>query len=313
MINAPQPIIKPEYYTQPPEGKPFDRDMHGKEENVSYLGSTQMRIWMSKEVSGFATHWHSALEIIMPIENSFTVVVEGKTYQLNVGDILIVPPRANHWLKPCKSGVRMIYLFDESMLFNPVFNFVRPLFKSVQLITERSAPEIHDTAYRLFLEMGNTYFEFGELRELMITSLFFKFVTVFSSYNLPTLRSFEDLTKKRKQLHYDKFNEIVKYINENFQEDLTLEDMADRANLSRYHFARLFKEYTNFTFLEFLTRRRISEAGTLLTEGKLSITDVALQSGFPSISSFNRNFKKYLKRTPMEYKKGSVGQAVPAL
>ena len=99
-----------------------------------------------------------------------------------------------------------------------------------------------------------------------------------------------------------KFGNLLEYIDNHYTEDLTLEDMADIIGFSKYHFSRLFKQYTNFTFCDYLKNRRIQAAEMLLEQPEYSITEVALQAGFPSISTFNRIFKEYKNCTPTEFR-----------
>ena len=99
-----------------------------------------------------------------------------------------------------------------------------------------------------------------------------------------------------------KFSNLLEYIDTHYTEDLTLEDMADVIGFSKYHFSRLFKQYTNYTFCDYLKHRRIQAAEILLEKPEYSITEVALQAGFPSISTFNRIFKEYKNCTPTEYR-----------
>jgi len=99
-----------------------------------------------------------------------------------------------------------------------------------------------------------------------------------------------------------KFGNLLEYIDTHYTEDLTLEDMADIIGFSKYHFSRLFKQYTNFTFCDYLKHRRIQAAEMLLEQPEYSITEVALQAGFPSISTFNRIFKEYKNCTPTEFR-----------
>ena len=96
---------------------------------------------------------------------------------------------------------------------------------------------------------------------------------------------------------------VLRYIDQNYMHDITLEDLASIAGYSPYHFSRLFKKYSNTTFVNFLNRRRVKAAEMMLLEGGYSITDVAMQSGFSSLTTFNRVFKMINGYTPTEYKK----------
>lgn len=81
------------------------------------------------------------------------------------------------------------------------------------------------------------------------------------------------------------------YINQHYQEPLSLEEIADVSGFSRFHFTRIFKQCMNMTFYEYLNQKRISKAEELLSTTSQSVTEIAMNSGFSSISAFNRTFK----------------------
>ena len=95
---------------------------------------------------------------------------------------------------------------------------------------------------------------------------------------------------------------ICDYISAHCAEDLTLDDIAGRAGFSKYHFSRLFKQFTGETFYKFLNTKRIAYAQNLLIDPGLSITEIAYLSGFNSISSFVRMFKALTAYTPTAYR-----------
>ncbi|HCD46236.1 MAG TPA: hypothetical protein DEQ64_21450 [Lachnoclostridium sp.] len=77
-----------------------------------------------------------------------------------------------------------------------------------------------------------------------------------------------------------------------------------KSGFSKYHFTRIFKQYMNMTFYEYLNSRRVKKAEELLYNTKeMSITDVAMGSGFSSMSTFNRTFKMIKRCSPSDYRK----------
>jgi transcriptional regulator GlxA family with amidase domain len=82
-----------------------------------------------------------------------------------------------------------------------------------------------------------------------------------------------------------------------------LKEVAKIAHFSQTHFERIFKEYTNYSFYQYLKRIRIKKAETLLLTPELPIAKIALDVGFESISAFNKAFKEIKHCTPSEYKK----------
>ena len=81
-------------------------------------------------------------------------------------------------------------------------------------------------------------------------------------------------------------------------------DMASYAGFSKFHFSRLFKQYTKDTFTDYLNQRRIRAAEELLAAPPpdTSITEIAMRCGFSSISTFNRLFKQLKNCTPGEFR-----------
>jgi AraC-like DNA-binding protein len=84
--------------------------------------------------------------------------------------------------------------------------------------------------------------------------------------------------------------------------------VAGIANFSKFHFARIFKEFTNLPFNHYLQQKRVKKAEALLLNPAYSIADVAMHAGFKSISTFNRVFKEIKRYTPSEYKKMFISQ-----
>lgn len=92
------------------------------------------------------------------------------------------------------------------------------------------------------------------------------------------------------------------YINHHYQENITLEQVASISGFSKFHFTRIFKQCMDMTFYEYLNEKRITKAEELLYTTVLSITDIAMNSGFSSISAFNRTFKSIKGCSPSEYR-----------
>lgn len=95
---------------------------------------------------------------------------------------------------------------------------------------------------------------------------------------------------------------ICNYIKENFKKELSLEDVANYANLTPQAFCRYFKKHCGVTFVSYLNRIRIKEVCNHLNEGDLeSVSFIAYNCGFNSITNFNRVFKQVRGCNPKEY------------
>lgn len=111
-----------------------------------------------------------------------------------------------------------------------------------------------------------------------------------------------------------KLQYILGYIEENLDASLTVDSLAQEANLSKYHFARAFKAYFGLPPLDVVKRLRIKRAGNQLAfRDLLSITDIALQAGYQNAESFSRVFQQLLSCTPTEFRQQANVDKVNAL
>jgi len=94
-----------------------------------------------------------------------------------------------------------------------------------------------------------------------------------------------------------------KYIQERYQDQLSLEEAAQAVNASTRHFCKVFKQATGITFTDYLSRVRVEKAKLLLANANLRVSEVAFQVGFDSISQFNRSFKRITGQTPTEFRR----------
>jgi len=99
-----------------------------------------------------------------------------------------------------------------------------------------------------------------------------------------------------------KLRRVKEYIRENLDKDLSLSELAEVADLSRFHFSRAFRNSTGTTPQKFLMEQRIERAKVLLTEKDLPIVDISLQTGFKNQSHFTTLFRKFTKLTPKSWR-----------
>ena len=92
------------------------------------------------------------------------------------------------------------------------------------------------------------------------------------------------------------------YIRQNYQKDLTLDEVSKVVDISPYYFSKLFKQETGENFIEYLTKVRMKNAEELLKDSDYSIKEICVASGYSDPNYFSRIFKKYEGVTPSEYR-----------
>lgn len=100
-----------------------------------------------------------------------------------------------------------------------------------------------------------------------------------------------------------RMDQVMQFLLENRFRQISLEETAEKANLSKEAFCRFFKLRTRTTFTRYLLQLRINEAQKLLKETDLGISEIAFQVGFENLSYFNRSFKGIVGSSPREFRK----------
>lgn len=110
--------------------------------------------------------------------------------------------------------------------------------------------------------------------------------------------------KKYTDAEGKRMNDVFQYAMDHFAETISLDQVAEKANMSKNAFCRYFKKRTNKTFFQFLIEIRIKQACTLLyREQELSISEISELCGFQNIANFNRKFKEIKQSTPSQYRR----------
>lgn len=100
----------------------------------------------------------------------------------------------------------------------------------------------------------------------------------------------------------NRINMIFNFVREEFTRPIPLEEIAEKSSMSVPGFCRYFKKITGKTFVQFVNEYRLVHAAKLLHEKQTSITDICYESGFSNFSHFNKLFKKFIGKTPSEYR-----------
>jgi AraC family transcriptional regulator len=100
-----------------------------------------------------------------------------------------------------------------------------------------------------------------------------------------------------------RLRKVEDYVRENLAEEISVERLAELAELSPFHFSRVFKQATGMTPLQFVTRERITYAQQVIRETSRSLIEIALEIGYTSPSSFTKVFRRVTGVTPMEFRK----------
>jgi len=272
-------------------------------ETVHYKQSTTLKLYDNREYEDYPKHWHPAIEIVMPLENGYTMQFSNSEVYLREKDICIICPGCVHAIKAPETGRRIIFQPNTTYLrflreFEVLISFMSPY----AIITPEEYPSIHEQLVKMLIEIKEEYMAGTSFSELSIYSKILEmFKLIGQNYSSKTTKT-NDYSISSKEDYANKFVEICDYIDSHCSEDLKLDEVADMSGFSKFYFERLFKQFTGTSFYKYVNQKRIAKASELLIEPGNSVTDVALNCGFMSISSFIRMFKLQKGCTPTEFK-----------
>lgn len=248
-------------------------------------------------------HWHPFVEILLSRCDNNEITINFTKHILKINDLIILYPGDLHSLDHVTEDAYLLVQFPLDLLstmseLNNIFSLLSQYhcikYDAYNINTDRMTLIIKE-----IIEIYFTKTLFGEVR---IYSLLLDFFVKLGQYCLEDKKEgfSDDVNAEYKSTRL--MAEACLYISQNCTEPLTLDDISQYMGISKSHFAHLFKKYTNMTFIDFLTTERIKRTETLISNSNLHITDIAFDSGFSSISSFNRAFKKIKGISPREFR-----------
>ena len=287
---------------QQPIGSFAGRIVSNDVEEVDFIPGSNMRIWYNNRSEDYPVHRHGCLEITIPIEKSYTYIFDDRTIILKEKEILFVPPDMLHKISGTKSGIRFIYLFNVDFLkgFFDYDEFAK-LIREPLLITPDTHPEIYSLIFERFMEINDLYFFYSTtVKEI---SIFSKLMDVFGMLMKKDYSDSLVVIQNDKQREvYIKFKTLAEWLAMHSSENISMDEAATHVGYSKFHFARLFKEYTGMTFNDYQTTLKLKEVERQLADTDLQISDIAMSCGFNNLTSLSRCFKKQYGCSPSQFR-----------
>lgn len=281
----------------------------------SVLGSATFIPVIVKSIERFHdTSWHmepnvhELFEMVYIKKGNAVFEISGTSVEIGPNNIIIIKPRQFHkFVVKSKTGCEFIVLnlgfenkFDNQLAevsLEDFLNFVNKkewgAFISLKVSHKN---EIINLLNRILKERENPEIGSEFLNYLLVLELF---VLISRALKMEWENSIKNKSPKLKEL----IQAAVNFINNNYERDISLTDISKYVFLSTSYFTRAFKEEMGVSPINYLLTVRVERAKELLRETDAKISDIALSVGFSNQQRFNDIFKKYTKKTPLQYRK----------
>ncbi len=236
------------------------------------------------------SNWHCNTEFLYCMKGSGKVYLDNEAIEFSQGDTIVVNSNCLHSISD-DGGLIYRCLIVDNAFFEQ---------NGISLDTIRFIPRIHDenagtlieTIAEQFAMTGDKYYA-ATLRKYVLDYLLF----MCKIYSQPAELS--QISFKNSEA----IKSAVEYINENFTEKISLEDISQKVGFSKYHFARMLKEGTGYTLVEQINARRCEYAKQLLRDSTKTVLEICALCGFENASYFSKTFKNHTGLLPSQYRK----------
>ncbi|MBQ7386918.1 MAG: AraC family transcriptional regulator [Clostridia bacterium] len=230
----------------------------------------------------FPKHLHGSFEYITVTEGEMTVSVGECDYTLKNGQSLLIFPNQVHSLKTEKHSSHFLCIFAPKLI---------SAYSSVYL-TKLPKSNIFEPSE----STRNAVFSFSEssgVGKLRLKGILYSLCADFDS----TAEYVEHDGER-----YGLLEKIFGFVESEYNKDCSLDALSAATSYHYVYLSRYFKKCTGLSFTEYVNTYRVNEACYLLRNGEQSILETAFNCGYDSLRSFNRNFKKIMQITPVEYR-----------
>uniref|UniRef100_UPI0026BBA935 AraC family transcriptional regulator n=1 Tax=Paenibacillus sp. FSL H8-0548 TaxID=1920422 RepID=UPI0026BBA935 len=248
----------------------------------------------------FPHHFHEHLEFLYIVAGKALIECGSTTITASAGDFIVVNSNELHYGVSLSEDLYYYALIaDISLLHSQSVDaaetkFITPITQNRLLLQNDIGNDSKVTASMLAIVHELEQREFGY--ELAIKSELYRLLTLLLRSHVATILTKDEYAERMKNI--ERFAPVFQYIERCFQGELSVDLLASMANLSRFHFSRLFKELSGHTVTEYITMTRLGKADYLLRHSSLTVSEIAAATGFNDIYYFSRTFKKHKKVSP---------------
>ncbi|MGO4548827.1 helix-turn-helix domain-containing protein [Paenibacillus sp. 2TAB23] len=248
----------------------------------------------------FPHHFHEHLEFLYIVAGKASIECGSTTMTASAGDLIVVNSNELHYgVSLTPSLYYYALIADISLLHSQSVDaaetkFITPIMQNRLLLQNYIGDDSKVSSCMLAIVNELEHREFGY--ELAIKSELYRLLTLLLRGHVATVLTQDEYAERMKNI--ERFAPVFRHIEQHYKEELSVDMLAAMANLSRYHFSRLFKELSGHTVTEYITTTRLGQADYLLRHSPLTVSEIAVATGFNDIYYFSRTFKKHKKVSP---------------
>ena len=264
---------------------------------------TSLKFLRNENIKSHVWHYHPEIELIFVCGGSGKRQIGSNISYFSDGDLVLMGsnlPHCGMTNENTNNDYEMVIQFKPDFLGENFFEL--PEMQKISALLEKSKAGIVFSE-NIKKQIGQQIVVMPESASLEKLMKFLEILDALASTSDYRILNAGKYYLQTQVEDNERINLIFNYVKDHFKEQITLEQVADLANMKVPSFCRYFKKITNKTFTQFVNEYRITHSLKLLAEQPLSITEVCFESGFNNFSYFNKTFKEYIQKSPSQYRK----------
>lgn len=254
-------------------------------------------------------HWHEEMELFKVMKGSLRIQVEESVFEATAGELLFFNSEELHAAVPLEGETCCFraVVFSPDLLCGPEgdrirLDYILPILKG-NLVMPRKISQIEPGGAEIH-QCFDTIYELTQNRPERFPFLVKAEMFRLFAYLLEKAKPGDEASGSRRSEAVSGVKEAISYIQQQYSKPIMLRQLADLCGMSEGHFCRVFKQYALKTPVQYITAVRLSKAMELLRETDRKILDIALDTGFNSLSYFIGVFRENTGVTPSAYRQG---------
>ncbi|GAB1476772.1 hypothetical protein MASR2M70_16080 [Bacillota bacterium] len=279
-------------------------------ENVEYTDNLPFSVSFSN-VYEEDFHYHNEMEMLLVLRGRTSCKIFNVLYTLKKGDVLIIDSKDMHRIFDSSPDILMLDLYVDLQYYTDLYPDIDFMIFACEDYSKTSSIKYQDLQKRVSvlkhhiaktaLSVINGHRDLSYQMDC-INDLIFTLVNQFQGFFIED-NKFKADRGNPGDIDLSRLYTIIKHIYQNYDQRITLEDLADIVYLNPYYISHLIKNTSGLSFQNFLNYVRLEYAEKRLVENRLTLTQISESCGFSSLSYFNKCFRDWYEITPAQYRK----------
>ncbi|WP_294578321.1 AraC family transcriptional regulator [uncultured Thomasclavelia sp.] len=241
-------------------------------------------------------HWHRSIEILVPLYGSMNLWVNGDEILLKAGQIYIINSQVIHKITPNNNEE-----YYKGYALQIDYDFIKECYAKIDSIYFKQPNTMNNKIILgKILEIIRYYDDTNQYNSIRLISNIE--MLVFLLLDNLARKKINNISIKNNK-YKNRIMGILKYINDNYTEDLSAIIISKKFDISEGYLYKIFKENLNISLKHYINQVRLNHAKKDLINSDYPIIDVAIMNGFPNVKSFNTCFREKMGISPKEYRK----------